>query len=704
MLLKTITDLVDQAERIYRDPAFTALRGKHDDREALIANEWPVYIPENMTNRVRVVHQGAAMEKASRGIALITDPLGVRIEVAKVGKSQHAEELRERVRAWLLSLFRDLERRGAHEGTLDGHIKWGVIVHSLCAVRVQPYAAAWAPLTKGKPAKKALDLAGADTADAIMERVNEFLEEAAGIEDDEDERVARITRSILPIEITYLSDNQIRWKDDQFSRRLGPKEVWEFREVTVEEVLSNYLDESGKPLAEEMAKAVDLKTLSPEDVCTLVIRSDRTHMQVFTSGLVLDRLTGDQRTFVSHGQDELLWEGVHGLTRTPYAIFTGRVKPARELVHRYQGLLDPAFETLVELDQLATQISSIRNFVAWPQLYVKKGKDAVGTGDKVADLPIAEATIIDGLGKDEQLETVPWSTREGLDYLQRDYEMKMSAADRLTFGGAAYGSGATDSGYEQQLKETATTATMESFRIGTERGYEDLFQLVLETGRALHTKGLPAIPVRSCLPEGKEWEELAPEMTEYDWDITVSIQQQNPAGKMAHLNALSFAEDRGYITHEEAIRESGNPYPLQVMQQRAIEQHVNSPAMQQFIDGLIQQNLSAALAQRQASGMPTQPLLPPALAGVLAPMAGDPSLGALGARLPYGQPGISNMALPPAPALAGIPGSPNIPSSLPPLGPPTPRMATVQQGGGFPGEGQASPGGYRQDILNQVMR
>lgn len=711
MRITDLSHLTDLAERVYRDPGFTMLRAKADDREALVYNQLPVLVPEKMTNRIRQVHQGAAMDKVSRGMALITDPLGVRIEVAKVGKSEKAELLRERVRAWLLSFWKDLERRGAQDGTLDWLVKWGVIVHSVCAVRVQPYTAAWAPLLAGKTKKKELDLTDTSTPDEVAERVNEFLAEAAGLaETDADD----ITRRIPPFQITYVPGHCIRWESDQFSRHLGPKWVMEYREMSVEDVLDTYLDADGKPLAADLARQVERRDLTPEDTVVVVIRADREHLQIFLADMALDQMTGDPVSVRRHGMSALLYEGEHGLGRTPYAIFTGRVTPARELVHRFQGLLDPAYELFIELDQLATQISSVRNFVAWPLLYVSKYHDSQGgvaTGDRVAAIDLEEGTVIDGTGPGEKLETVPMTSREGLEWLQRDYEMKMAAADRLTFGGAAYGANSIDSGYAQQLQESATTSTMEPFRLGCERGYEDFFQLVLTVARVLHQRGLPAIPVRSCLPEGREWEELDSRMTDFDWDITVSIQQQHPAGKMAHLNAIAFAEDRGYMTHEEAIRESGNPYPLQVIQQRDIETYAADPQMRQFIAGLIQQQFMAALAQEQAGAMPMQPLVPPALATTLAPMAGNPALGAMGARLPqlqpgqmFGVPGVSNqMALPPGQP-TGIPLGPNLAAQNPAPPPPTPRAATVRQGGGFAGEGQSSPGGMRQDYQNSLRR
>jgi hypothetical protein len=230
---------------------------------------------------------------------------------------------------------------------------------------------------------------------------------------------------------------------------------------------------------------------------------------------------------------------------------------------------------------------------------------------------------------------------------------------------------------------------------------------VLSTGRALHARGLPAIPVRSCLPEGREWEELTPEMSSAEWSITVSIQSPQTAGRMAHYQAIAFAVDRGWMTQEEAIRESGNPYPMQVKQQIQIEKLEASPMLIQSLEQLIQQRFFAAVQQQQAGGMPTQPLMPAALANVLAPLAGDPSLGALATRLPqmqpgqqFGVPGVSNMPALPAGQAGGIGGGPNmfaLDQGLPPM----PRAESINKGGGFAGVGQSSPGSVaNQDLLN----
>lgn len=707
MLYPTITDLTDAAERVYRDPGFTNLRAKHDDREALIFDQLPVLVPEKMAPRVREVQQGAAMDKVSRGITLITDPRRpIDINVAKVGKSERAEKMRERLRAWLLSFWNEQAWRGGSEGSLDWFIKWGVIVHSVCAVRVQPYTAAWAALTATKPKKKSLDLSDTSTPEEVAQRVNEFLAEAADIALDDEDAEALVMRRVLPFHLTYVPGHSLRWRDDQFSRMRGPAEVWEFRAQPAQEVLDNYVDAKGRPLAQQLTREVDARQLGPEDEVVVVIRADRTHMQIFVSGMSIDHVEGDRTSYTRHGTDEIIWEGEHGLDRVPYAIFTGRMTPARELVNRFVGLIDPAYKQLCELNQIATEIATVRADVVYPVNYVKKHQESPGVADKdrPAAIELEPGTIIEATGPGESIETVPLTSREGLEWLQRNYEMLMSAVERLTFGGPAYGSGSVDSGYLQSMQEAATTSTLEPYRGGCEQGYTDFFQLVLATGRALHAKGLPSIPVRSCLPEGREWEELDPDMTGADWSISVSIQQQHPAGRMALLQAIAFEVDRGWKTDEEAIREAGNPYPLQVMQQREIETYAKDPALHQFITNLIQQQFQLALQQEQLSSIPTQPLLPPALAGVLSPMASDPSLGAIGARLPQGMPppgtpGISNMPALPSGQPGGIPGGPNLfAQAAPPMGP-------QGQGGGFPLMAQSQPGGPQlQDIQNSLTR
>jgi hypothetical protein len=699
LLYKDIAKLTDAADRVYRDPGFQNLRSKHDDREALIFDTLPVMIPEKFAPNVREVQQGAAMDKISRGVAHITNPQWpLDLDVAKVGKSERAETLRERTRAWLLSFWKEQAWRSGSEGSLDWFIKWGVVAHARCAVRIQTYTAAWAPLCASKPKRKDLNLDDAHTPAEVAERVNEFLAEAADITLDDDDAGARVLRKVLPFHLTYVPGHTFTWRDDQFSRTRGPAEVWEFRAQSAQEVLDNYVDAAGNPLAQNLARQVERTDLGPGDDVVVAMRSDRTHLQIFVTGMTLDHIEGDTTSYIRHGQDEIIWEGEHGLDRVPYAIFTGRMSPARELVNRFVGFIDPAWKQLIELNQIATEIATVRSHVVYPINYVKKHQDAPGSvahSDRPAAIELEPGTIIEATGPGESLETVPLTSREGLEWLQRNYEMLMAAVERLTFGGAAYGSGSPDSGFLQNEQMSATTAPLEPYRMGCEQGYVDFFQLVLANARALHAKGLPAIPIRSCLPEGREWEELTPEQSGHDWSISVSIQTQAPSGKMAQYQALAFAVDRGWMTQEEAIRESGNPYPLQVIQQRAIEVHANSQQMTQMIDQLVQQQFMAALAQEQLGGMPTQPLLPPALAGVLGPLASDPAMGALAARLPqqFGVPGISNPLALPAGQATGIPGGPNVPSQLPPL----------NQGGGLPGQAVGSPGGLeRQSILNEI--
>lgn len=725
MLYKSLSDLTDAADRVYRDPGWQALRRKQDQIESLVHSTNPVEVPEGLANRVREVHTGVAMEKVLRGMTLISAKRGPSVEVERVGTSQKAELLRERLRAWLISFKHHVERRRAGSTILDPYVRWGIVVHSRHAIRVQPFQAAWVGLCADKPKRKQIDLDDVRTIDEIEQRVNEFMAEAMGAEitddgDDENRRAA-IRRRRVPIQVTSVPSECVWWDTDDY----GVSEVWEYRQATVREVLLNYRDRQGKPLAQDLARewnahvedgvlvfsGHDRPTAS--DVVTLVIRSDRKHMQVFTADFMLDQAESDPPYRQPSGNSCLLWEGEHGLDdRVPYAIFEGRVTGAKDAAKHYCGLLDPGYDSLFELDHDATRAASIANFVAWPQLYVKKGDKAAGVGDRPADMPIAEATVLESTGPDESLEVVPWSTREGLDWVRETTAQKRGDIDRQTFGASAYGSTNVDSGYLQGELVSAATSTMDPYREGLEVGWEDFFDLVLKTGRALHRQGLGAIPIRNVLPEGKEWEELTPEMTEVDWAIRCSVEPDHPAGKMAQYQAIAFKEDRGWTTKEDAIRESGNPYPLQVMEQRQVEVLEEELVKQGTLLQLVQAQLFAAVQQRQLGGMPAQPLLPPAAAGALSAFAGDPSLGALGARLPqlqpgqqFGIPGVSNPMALPAGQPGGIGGGPNFFAQNPAPPPPTPRAETVNKGGGVFGAAVGSPGGLPlQDQLNGLRR
>lgn len=725
MEYQSLPQLIAAADRVYRDPGWRALRDKQDLLEALIHGTNPVEVPEGLVNRARQIHTGVPMEKVLKGMTMIAARRGPRVRVEKIGKSQKAELLRERLQAWLVSFKQHVERRRAGSTVLDPYVRWGMVVHSRHAIRVTPFPAAWLGLCESKPKKAKLDLDGARSIDEIWRRVNEFMADASGSDADDDEtaeeRLAALMRRQVPIQVTSVPSECIWWETDDY----GVSEVWEYRQMTVREVLSNWRDRQGNPLAEDLAKHWNARVEdgalvfdgnnrpTDQDKVVLVFRSDRKHMQIFTVDFTLDHIEGNNPYQQMSGTECLLWSGEHGLeNRVPYAIFEGRVTGAKEAAKHYCGLLDPGFDSLVELDHDATRAASIANFVAWPQLYVKKGQHATGSGDRVADMPIAEATVLDATAPDEELEVVPWSTREGLEWVRETTAQKRGDIDRQTFGASAYGSANVDSGYLQGELVSAATSTMEPFREGLELGWEDFFDLVLKTARALHRKGLGPIPIRNVLPEGKEWEELDSSITELDWAIHCSIEPDNPSGKMAQYQAIAFAEDRGWKTHVQAIEESGNPYPLQVVEEREIEMLASDPAIKQSLVAVIQQQFQTAIQQRQVGGMPLQPMLPPAAAGVLSQYASDPSLGPLAARMPelqpfqqFGVPGVSNQpALPPGQP-GGIPGGMNAFSFNPAPPPPTPRAETVQKGGGVFGAAVGSPGGLAiQDRINALPR
>lgn len=699
----TLPELLDDAHRVYHDPAWQLLRNKDAALQQLFQGKQKVAIPPQLIGRVRDVHTGIAAEKVYRAQSIITDSRGLRLEIGKQGRSAKAEKMREQTRNWCSGFW-----VRASGPSLDQLLKLDLIIHSRAVVRTQLFAAAWAALL-GKSDKPALNLDDVHTVAEVADRLEEFMEAAAGVEDDDEQR-EQVRRAALPIQLEHVPVQSFYWEDDAYSPQLGPRRTWEFRTYTVARVLEDFVDGEGKPLAAELARKVDYRQLKPSDTVTVVIHSNRSCMYVFLADMVLDTSDQSRNYQQNNSTDELLAVTEHGLGRVPYTVFLGRLTTSEEPARRFFGLLDPGFEQFCLIDDMATQLASTANFVAWPQLYVKKHQDAgsAGTGDRPADFPIEEGIVIDGTGPGESLETVPWTQPEGFRLLADSYNQMMQNVDRLTFGGSVYGSHSVDSGYLQGELYSAATTTCEPFRIGMERGYADLFGLVLRTAKAGYDLGLPAIPVMAALPENRDWVELGPDLVDVDWDITVTIEAAPAGGELAKLQAISQKEQLGYITHEDAIRQAGSDSPQRVTQQRMVEQLATSPGMMQALEELVKQRLQLAAAQPQTGVLPQQPLLPAALAGALQPMGGP-----MAARLPgqqqFGVPGISNPPALPSPSPAGTMGAPNLLEQMgalpqPPTRPAGPNLPSLG-GPGLPGAAQFAPGGVsRQDQLNALRR
>lgn len=669
-MLLELSDLMTRAERAYQDGGQQRLREKYRALTTVLYNRHPIVIPPSLAGRALPVYAGVPIEKMTRAAAQLTDREGVpRITVAAMGTSSKARRDRETVQSWVIGGLRTALY--ANQDNLDALMTWDLLLYAQAWMSVMPEPAVLAEVAAIRPGGGALDLDGAKSAGEVWERVNDYL---AGVDDVErtEQAQERARRRAFPIAVRHVPAESVipRWSQGRL------EEVIELSELPVSYVLDTYKGVNGKPLATELEHAVHMRVLTDDDVCTVIIRSDKEHMQIAVGGFLLESGAGREgRQF--HGGEEVIWEGPHGMGCVPYAYFPGRVTGAAEPRFRYYGFIDPILDHAVALDNLLTQRGTAARTVAWPQLYVERSHQlveaGVGGGDKPTPIQIDEGGVFEGLGPGETFRTIPWGDGEGYRLLDQTEAALNAYIDRHTFGPSMYGAPSGDSGYMLAQMQAAAESVLAPFKIGKMLGYVRLIGMMLRAARWLLDAGCGPIPVRFQSQEGLSWAEMTEELAAYDWDVSVEIDARPIGGDQALLTMLRGAEDAGYIAHTTAMQRFGVREPEREQERILTERVENSPEIQQQVTGAAVQKALAALAKPETPAMPEQPVVPAALAGLVGGSP-DPAAAAAQVRMPSGE-------VMPTPA-----------EKLRSAGAPTPGEFR-RQGGGVPGQAQATPGG-----------
>lgn len=728
-LIPDLAQLSDHGWRLFTDPARLRLRRKERFVEQVRHSRHPIDIPPSLSGRARPIYSGMGGEVIDRAKAILRDPEGVRLDVAQTGISRRAELARERVQAWLAGAVRQAMLTGARP--LEDMVLEDLLLRSRAYLRVLPNPSAWAAILADVPPAEAVataapaDLEAPDT-DAgdrgievepvpgdLGEDTDDAGEDAAARAVQEAERLLRhfaeLRRRVFPISVQWVPARFVvdLWDHD------GLAEVYELQLIPVHQVLRAYRDEDGKPLASLLAERVQLQHLTESDLVSVLLRSDREHLQIAVVDWGPEVLFGEElppflRRVAS--TPELIWQGPHHLGTPPYAVFQGRLTTAADITFAYRGFLDDAARLIVRLDEILTQRHSSARWGAWPQLYIKKSfptsgaaaaAAGLGGGDAQTSFEVREGGVSESLGPGEELVRVPWFDPEAQKILDQTEAQLRSDIQRHTLGPGAYGQVPAQSGYQQALLETAAAIHLEPFRRGAEMGYARLADLLLRSARALLRCGLPDIPVRYSGADGDTYVTLTPDLAEEDWTVRATIITKPVGGDLALYQAVAFAEDRGYITHEEALRRIGDPYPQRTIAQRYAEQVLLSPPVIQAAQQEVLKRALAALGTGAPLGLPSQPLVPQALADTLSGQQNLPPELAL--RLPM--PGVNSALLARGPGgpMAGVFGGTSATGGLPnmaaPLAglagaPPPPQRRPGPSPGPFPtGQAQANPGG-----------
>lgn len=759
MRIDDVAQLSERAYALFRDVTRMRLWRKERFLEQVRHSRHPIDIPPSMIGRARPIYSGMGGEVIDRAKALLRDPVGVRLDVAQVGISRQAELQRERVQAWLTGALQRTLFYG--ERTIEEMVLEDLLLRSRAYVRVLPNPGAWAALLAGGDVAEAIaralpadlstdDVVGEPCAEPEPESESEqeskpeleaeegseterepvLADEGEGEAEDEGEDVAalidaiedelararrrfeELRRRVFPIAVQWVPARSVidLWDMD------GLAEVYELQLLPVYHVLRDFRDADGKPLARELARSVDPEKLTESDYAVVLIRADREHIQIALVDWGVDVLWGEEMPLTQRrvvARPELLWQGPHGMGAVPYAVFRGRTTTAAEPALYYRGFLDDAAKLIVRLDEILTQRHSSARWGAWPQLYIKKTLPtsgavaaALGGGDAQTAFEVREGGVAESLGPGEELVRVPWFDPEAQRILDQTEAQLRTDIMRHTLGPGAYGQVPAQSGYQQALLETAAAIHLEPFRRGAEAGYARLAELLIRAARALLRQGLPDIPVRYATPDGASYVTLNRALADQEWTISASIVTKPVGGDLALYQAIAFAEDRGYITHEEALRRIGDPYPQRTIAQRYAEQVLLSPAVIQAAQQEVLKRALAALGQGAVMGLPGQPIVPQALAQAMASLPSAQLPPELLARLP--QPGVNSALLARGPAgpMGGIAGGTATGAGLANLAaplagfagiPPAPQM---RPGARVPpaspavvGQAQAAPGG-----------
>lgn len=651
---ETLAAFLDQAVQVWQD--WSTVRSKEADLEAVRHNEHAIDVPESILSRVRITKSGKAAEKVELAKLLLHDKQGPNVTVAPFGTSQQAVRDRFRVQDWLGGLLLHAEHQGTR--SLDDAITEDLLIRSRAYVYVGP--------------------------DPVALLAN---------------RNAGDTDYQVPIRLEWVPARQVC--HEERANRLSC--VWRFQDMTVDECLTQFVDQKGKPLATQLAAAVKEAGqgyfnygLRPRDRVTVVTYATATRMTIAVLGQrLLDQPTETRTNRQDRGVDELLWDEEHGMKAVPYAFFPGRQSTADDDPIRYKGFLDEAGPLTVELDYALTQQSTITWYGAWPTVVIEKdAADNLGSGDRPQEVTLPEGGVWDGLGPGERLVAPALNNPANLSTLPETIRALEALIDLHTLGQAAYGSNNVNSGYLQAQLQAATENRLEPWEDGKGKGYTRVCELALNAARWLfRDEDIAAIPVRLTGREGTKIATLDARLADKQFDVKVTVLRRPIGGMQALTTQLGQQVDRGWLTNQQAMEQIGVRNPHLQLQEVMMERVLLSPQVQEQFNTLVGGLFQQALAQVQGPQMAQNPVIPGALASQLtSPLATarlpDP-VDALGLN----PPGVPNLAA----------ESYNFAPNPQPMSDGQWQQRVVNQSYPSVGQAQSSPGGAarQSDILGR---
>lgn len=700
-MLHSVSDLIDQAQLLYRAGADLRDKDQYIDETRYAVH--PVPIPEDMADRAQELRPSAAAEKLDRGVDLMGDSDDAIVTVIQLGTSQKSERAREVVQNWAQAFLT------AADAQADGRsyiatLKYEALSRSRLCTKVFPDLSRWAGLA---------DV----TADVIDDPygVDDVIARVNAAEENQDRARARD----LPIAVQQVDTINVY---PRYNSRGDLIEVYEIVRLPVTRILEDFRDAAGEPLAQALQRAADARRtgLTERDMATLVIRADRTDMQIAVMGTDLGSTDVDRGDAINAGQDELLWEGEHPLAaygRVPYVFTVARHTNARDPRRFFHPFIDEAVCALSRaLDNMWTQLASTGRMTAWPGMYIRRGKDAAGAtqvsasegeDDAPASFDFSEGGVFDGLGVDEDFQRLPWADPSAQAVLKDSITLAQQQLDRMTIGSAGYGAGGlSNSGYELAQQQAAATTTLNPFVRAVNRHLAEVLQLVLLCARAINEAGLGPIPVRYVGEDSAAYVTLKEEHTAIDWSLTVSIRTKPLGGEAALFQTLDGQRQAGVISLLTERERLGIRNPEREQTRIDLEKVRQAPEFWQAIMQLLVQRATQQIQQQNTPAIPQNALASPALASVLSsPQALALLPPGMGAQPPAGQEPPQEPAggMPPA----GVGGLPNMASfnGPPPL--PTPTARTVAAhlpgpppgsglSGGIRGQAQTMPGGLQR--------
>lgn len=722
-MLYPLDELRAYVDAAWMAPGWQSLRTKQARLMEVRHNQHKISLPEDLEKRADAsAYIGYAGEKVDRAKAILSDPEGPQWTCGMIGMARGAEAKRQQMEAWVSGGWSLIAQ--AAEGRLESAIREDQLVCGFGLLRMTPAPSVWEQLLDFEPGAENLDpediddllsragftpysvdprsMGGEDPVKEKAKAINEQL-------DSEDNRRRLIKVRNFPIVAAHVpaSSAILRWD------ARGLAEVVEVREMPIRRILDDYRDDKGKPMAVELARAAGSRHLTEDDTATVILRSDRTHMQVFVTTGLPGTLPAQQQRWTNNGAvtDEFIFNGEHQLGRVPYVYFPGRESASLDPVLRWHPLIDdPVARESVALDTLNVQLLSVVRHAAWSGLVVQKDKDVQppGTGERPKALVIKEGSVSTGLAPGEQIARVPWVDPAAMDLLKYAIGDLRDTIDRHTFGASVYGTHGAGSGYELAQLQAAAESVLAPFHGGYESGLADAGDLMLQCGRFLLSSGVDSVPVR-VLDENtglSAYYELDDRLAAIDWEFKATVIPQPVGGQYAKFQTVDQMVKAGYITQAEGQRRLGIRNGDTMRRASLVEQITYHPSNIQKLSEAALAATFQVLSNPNAPDIPVgQIALPAALAQTLSQngVGGDAELTARMPALPppgtgTGAPAPGMPTPPGPPPLAGAPGLPNM---LMETGAGAPPHAPLDQVAGLglpsapslPGMAATTPGG-----------